>query len=140
MSRTQHRNNGDQQLSCMLHPTHHTTKRKGQTTNYGSQILIVWSTLPVATTLIIFSASTPFACEDPAPLDLAALSPSDVFAVDCRPQASEVMKCECASFVVFTQRPVDNSHTRIVLSSDAERRNFPVGWKTIARIQLSCPS
>jgi hypothetical protein len=28
---------------------------------------------------------------------------------------------------------------RTVLSSEAERRNLPFGWKTRARTQLSCP-
>lgn len=34
-------------------------------------------------------------------------------------------------------RPVTRSHVRTVLSSEAERRNLPEGWKTSARIQLS---
>ena len=29
---------------------------------------------------------------------------------------------------------------RIVLSSDAESKSLPEGWKTSARIQLSCPA
>lgn len=76
---------------------------------YGSQILIVWSTLPDATTLTILSRSAPLSA--PAPLGLA--SPSEPLDVVCRPQARHVTKCPCAC-TVFTQRPVLSSHTLIV--------------------------
>lgn len=98
--------------------------------DHGSQTLIVWSTLPVATTFTNFSGSV---FPDPdAPFVFAASAGA------WGPHAMQFTKCPCAS-TVFTQRPVLISHTRIVLSSHAESRNFPHGWNTRARTQLSCP-
>jgi hypothetical protein len=49
-----------------------------------------------------------------------------------------VTKCECAS-IVFMQRPVFRSHIFMVLSSDADNKNLPLGCTTRPRTQLSCP-
>lgn len=99
----------------------------------GNQILIVWSTLPVATTFTSFSGSpestsTPFT-------PFFSLAPP----AGCRPHARVATKWLWAS-TVLTQRPVESSHTRIVLSSEEERRYLPEGWKARARTQLSCPA
>ena len=78
------------------------------TGDHGSQILIVWSTLPDATTLTNFSTSG-FA--PPAPLGFAEASPPPDDA--WRPHAKQVTKWTCA-WTVFTHLPVVSSHTRIV--------------------------
>lgn len=51
---------------------------------------------------------------------------------------SVVTKCECASRVLW-QRRFLKSHTRTVLSSDAESKYLLCGWKTNWRTQLSWP-
>lgn len=53
----------------------------------------------------------------------------------CSPK--DVQKCLWASSV-FMQRLFFKSHTRNVLSSLADTRNLPPGWKTTPRTQLSC--
>jgi len=98
-----------------------------QVTSYGNQTFIVWSTLAVATTLTNFPASDALG---PAPFDLASASPVAEFAV-VLPHARVVMKCPCASRT-FMHRPVESSQTRIVLSSPADNKNLPEGWKTSA--------
>lgn len=97
--------------------------------------LTVWSTDPVATTLTscAVSCAFPFAPFAVAPF---AWAPPGAGA---RPHAIVVTKCSCASSTL-RHRPVARSHVRIVLSSEAERRNLPDGWKTSARTQLSSAS
>ena len=108
--------------------------RAGETTtaHQGIQILTVWSTLPLASTLTGLGAGA-------APLIVAPLAAGAAAATVVRPQARQVTKCSCASSVLV-QRPVLRSQIRIVLSSDAESRKRPDGWKTRARTQLSCPT
>ena len=77
-----------------------------QVDQYGSQILIFWSTLPEATTFTNFSTS-----DFPSPLGFA--EPSLAAAGAWRPHARQGTKCECA-WTVFTHRPVVSSQTRIV--------------------------
>jgi len=89
---------------------------------YGNQTLMVWSTLPEATTLINFSGSAVLASAS-APFSLGSLPPPDE---GCRPHARAATKCPCAS-TVLTHRAVASSQTRIVLSSEADNKNFPDG-------------
>jgi len=56
-----------------------------------------------------------------------------------RPQARQEANFECAS-IFFKHRPVLRSQIRIVLSSAADRRYFPEGWKVRALTQLSWPT
>lgn len=100
----------------------------------GNHILIVWSTLPVATTLTSFSGSPESTPSAPFTPFLSLAPPAG-----CLPQASVATKWLWAS-TVLTQRPVESSQTRIVLSSEEERRYLPEGWKARARTQLSCPA
>lgn len=86
-----------------------------------NQILMPWSTLPEATARTAFSGSVAF--------ELPLM-------VTCGLNARVVTKCSCAT-IVCTHSPVDNAHTRIVLSSEADRRNLPDGWYTRALIQFS---
>jgi hypothetical protein len=103
--------------------------------NHGNQILIVWSTLPVATTFTSFSGSADAAAKLLSPLaPFADAAP----AAGCRPHARVATKWLWASTVLI-HRPVARSQTRTVLSSEAERRYLPEGWKARARTQLSCP-
>lgn len=51
----------------------------------------------------------------------------------------DVTKCWCASKVFWVLLFL-MSHTRIVLSSEALMTNFPPGWNTSPRTQLSCPT
>ena len=69
------------------------------------------------------------------PSPVAGMGPPDMLA---RPHVMHVTNLSCAS-TVFVHRPLCKSQILIVLSSDAERRYLPDGWKTSARIQLSCP-
>lgn len=85
----------------------------------GTLTFTLWSTDPVASTLTTFPSP-------PAP-DIA-----------CRPHVMQVTNLSWAS-IVFVQRPFWRSQTFIVLSSDADKRYFPDGWNTRARIQLSWP-
>jgi hypothetical protein len=105
----------------------HIYRQRNPFSSHDELTLTVWSTLPVAITLILLgSASFPSAPGAPPPMT-------------ARPHAIHVTKCPCAS-IVFTHRPWARSQTRIVLSSATERRYFPDGWKTSARIQLSWPA
>jgi len=56
-----------------------------------------------------------------------------------RPQARQEANGECAS-IFFKHRPVLRSQMRMVLSSAADRRYFPEGWKVRAFTQLSWPT
>lgn len=76
--------------------------------SYGNQIFIVWSTLPVATTLINFPASGAF-----EPFVLAASASVAVEFAARLPQARVLTKCPCAC-TTFTHRPVVSSQTRMV--------------------------
>jgi len=60
----------------------------------------------------------------------------------CRKQKvlpRDVTKCWWAS-TVLQFRLFFKSQIRRVLSSDADKAYFPLGWKTIPRTQLSCPT
>ena len=103
--------------------------------HHGIQILIVWSLLPVATTLTSFSGSVASLPVPEVPFTALVLAPE----AGLRPQAIVVTKWLCAS-TIFIHRPVESSQTRIVLSSEADSKYFPEGWNASARIQLSCPA
>lgn len=107
-------------------------------TRYGNQILTVWSTLALASTFTTCDAPAPFT---PAPFVAApfAAGAAPPPVAPALPHTKLVTKCACASSV-FVHRPVVKSHVRMVLSSEAERRNLPLGWKTRARTQLSWPA
>lgn len=85
---------------------------------------LTWSELPDTSTFIKFDASPSL--------------PSSV-PVACRPHDRLDTNRSCAAMVRI-HRPVLISHIRIERSSDAERRYFPLGWKTRDRTQSSCPS
>ena len=74
---------------------------------HGNQILIVWSTLPVATTFTNLGAeSAVLAVVEPLAL-------ASVVAIARRPHVKVVTKCPWAC-TTFMHLPVDSSHTRIV--------------------------
>lgn len=110
----------------------------------GQPTLTVLSTEPVAKTFIRLGSASAFPAVPFASgltLSLAAVAGSSGAAppIVARPQTIHVTKCPCAS-MVFVHRPLARSHTLMVLSSDADKRYFPDGWNTNARIQLSWPA
>lgn len=92
------------------------------------QTLTVWSTLPVATTGLMWQYLQ----------DMSVSMHRYQLKLDEDPYDMQVTKWSCAS-KVFVQRPVLRSHILIVLSSEALNRYFPLGCTTRPRTQLSCP-
>lgn len=94
-------------------------------------ILTVWSTLPVATTGLAWQYLQLFHSRNQYLCSMRLNGTDDAYDM-------HVTKCECAS-IVFIQRPVLRSQIFMVLSSDADNRNLPLGWTTSPRTQLSWP-
>ena len=111
-----------------------------------SHTLTVWSTEPVITygAVLCISVSgeaakvgneydgVPKECEHNGPLKFTTIALKDLVL------PRQVRKCVWA-FSVLVQRLLAMSQTRRVLSSAAERRNFPPGWTRRDLTQLSWP-
>jgi hypothetical protein len=116
-------------------------RRQRRASLYGSQTLtnwhaitnehfkpgtnVKWSTLSVPPDARTFTVRFP----------PSSSPPSETI----RPQARQEANGECAS-IFFKHRPVLRSQMRMVLSSAADRRYFPEGWKVRAFTQLSWPT
>src|SRR5690349_10693786 len=101
------------------------------------------STQPVAITHLIpaFAISSSFFLVAPLTVPFGASPLTGTSLITFGAHRIQLTKWPCASVTVLMHRPscVRSQH-RIVLSSLAESRYFPPGWKTRERTQLSWPA